>query len=98
MEKIRKDVWRLAENLAAAADLDADEVYGWLCDVGKIRKTNPKNLDIRAADGRIWLAEDPAGNRMERLEHGVASRATGAFPEPGTDYEGLILARQENLD
>lgn len=95
MKKIRQDVWRIAENLAAAADLDADSVYAWMHAVGKHFGTNPKNLDFRTGTGRITLASDPDGFYLEKFRPRAAGKVIADY---GTDYEGLILARQENLD
>lgn len=95
MEKIRQDVWSFAKNLSVASDLDADAVYVWLMALGRHFGTNPKDLWLMAVPGLIWLASEPDRFYLDKF---TLPPVRGTFPEPGTDYESLILERQENLD
>jgi len=88
---IRRDVKRLADNLAGVSQINPDHVYSFLLDVGMMKGCNPCKLDFVAGRGVVFLAGERDSTYIERY----------VAPEPwtptfdGPDYEDLILARQE---
>lgn len=91
MYPYRKDVLRLASNLAIISGFDVDTVYFWLMDVGHVYKCNPRKLNFAAAPGRIIDTAAPDLNRLESFRP----------DKPAQDYDGAyywenrILARQD---
>jgi len=91
---IRKDVYGLAEKLAAESGLDVEAIYAWLMAVGKDKGRNPRFLDIRAESGIVWLADDPDGYRLENFSPSKPEQRRNS-DEEALYWEGRILARQE---
>lgn len=87
----RKDVSRIAENLAAASQMNFDSVYWFLIETWKALHIHPRKLEFRAAAGRIILVSDPDNFRLESFRPNM----------PVQDYDGAyywenrILARQD---
>ena len=91
---IRKDVFRMAENLVFISGINVDAIYAWLMAVGKDRGRNPVKLDIRAESGIVWLADDPDGYRLENFSPPKPEQRRNS-DEEALYWEGRILARQE---
>ena len=89
---IRKDVYHQAERLNAASGLGTDSIYNWLMDVGRSKSRNPTRLDIRATDGMVYLHGEADDYQLARY---VPPLPRCPAQREGTDYEALILARQE---
>lgn len=88
---VRRDVMSIAEKLSAKSGIPADSVYFWLMAVGKEYGTNPRNLNIDASAGVVYMVGDSDNNRLENF----TSPAPWQAPSGGPDYEAAILARQD---
>ena len=87
----RMEVLHMAKRLSDVSGVNTESIYDWLMSVGHDKKKNPRLLDVRAVPGMVYLNGESDGYRIEIFP----KPANRTEPCNGSDYENLILARQE---
>ena len=87
---IRHDVFKLAADLAAQAEMAPAVVYDFLMQAGKAAGVNPRKMQWATLPGVVYHVGDFERCRIERYKPAEAAPIMA-----GVDFEDLILARQE---
>lgn len=87
---IRHDVFKLAADLAAQAEMAPAVVYDFLMQAGKAAGVNPRKMQWATLPGVVYKTGDFESCHIERF-----APAEAAPIAAGIDFEDLILARQE---